>query len=547
MSSSSTAGGIDLDSITTRQEFAVALTAVRQRAGLTVREVARATGINASTAGGYFSGRHLPPLRTDGGLRSVLRACGIVEETQLEAWQRTLARIRRPTGPRPGGVPAPWPGLRAYGPDDAAGFIGRDQEVRLVLAAVCARRAQGGLTVLFGDPGTGKSSLLGAGLVPRLRAIPEDRPVAVLTPGRHPLANLAAALAELTGTDPGEVLGRLRRSPAAARALAEAARPGRDRRIQLPGDAEEADPGAEGVDPFPVLVVDQAEQLFVPGADDDEQLAFVAGLAAVCRAGPRGEPAPAAVVVALRSGFLSQAARYPDLREALRAPAGPAGPVRLRPLGPDQVRDVVVRAAAAQGVTVEDGLVDRIVADAAAAAEPVLPRLGHTLVRVWQHGQRARLTHAGYDEVGGLDSSVGTTADEACRALPPAARRQARDLLTRLHVVTLGGVVPAPPVPTDVAPDAAAALVAAGLLVADGDRVRAASGSLATLWPRLAGWLPEPPRAVPPAAVPPAADVPPAAVPSARTGRAGRTWGWTIAGAVLALVVIVAVAYPLLA
>src|SRR5690348_3334128 len=139
MGTPSVTGGVDLDAIMTRQEFAAALTVVRQSAGLTVREVARGTGINPSTVGGYFSGRHLPPLRADGGLRSILRACGVDDPDELAAWQHTLARIRRPSGPRPGAVPCPWPGLRPYGPDDAARFVGREEETLLLLQRVRAR------------------------------------------------------------------------------------------------------------------------------------------------------------------------------------------------------------------------------------------------------------------------------------------------------------------------------------------------------------------------------------------------------------------------
>ena len=144
MHRTSVSGSIDPDALATRQEFASALTEVREAAGLTVREVARAAGISASTVGGYFSGRHLPPLRPDGGIRAILSACGVIEQSEVEAWQRALVRIRRAPGPRPGALPPPYLGLAAYRPQDAAIFHGRDAETRLLCHRLSGTSIRGG-------------------------------------------------------------------------------------------------------------------------------------------------------------------------------------------------------------------------------------------------------------------------------------------------------------------------------------------------------------------------------------------------------------------
>lgn len=97
-----TAGGRPAPSqIETREQFAAALTALRESAALSVRDLARVTGIPFSTLGGYLSGRHLPPVRVQDQLLQTIRACGVDDAGELEQWRRAYHRVRRPPGPRP--------------------------------------------------------------------------------------------------------------------------------------------------------------------------------------------------------------------------------------------------------------------------------------------------------------------------------------------------------------------------------------------------------------------------------------------------------------
>ncbi|HEX2805079.1 MAG TPA: helix-turn-helix domain-containing protein, partial [Kineosporiaceae bacterium] len=316
----SATGAIDPVTIANRQEFAAALTALREDAGLTVRQVARAAAINPSTAGGYFSGRHLPPLRPQGSIRAILAVCGITDPALVAAWEHTLARVRRPPGPRPIAVPAPYRGLARYGSHDADWFFGRDDETRRLHRQLDEAHRDGGLVVVLGTAGSGKSSLLAAGLLPELSRGLVVHPVATVTPGADPLRALATALASLANTDPVEVLADLRSTPNAARDLARRAVPPRDRVIVLPWDGEpvaareleeQEQQGAQpppdqrtdaGPTPYPVIVVDQLEELFVQCRDAAAQKAFIAALASLSRPGRDGDPAVAVVVTAARSG-----------------------------------------------------------------------------------------------------------------------------------------------------------------------------------------------------------------------------------------------------
>jgi transcriptional regulator with XRE-family HTH domain len=97
--------------ITGPQDFGRELSLARQQAGLTIREVARASGIPASTVGDYFAGRHLPPVRQPELLTRVLAACGVTDPERADRWQEALTRIRRPPGRPPARGPVRYRGL----------------------------------------------------------------------------------------------------------------------------------------------------------------------------------------------------------------------------------------------------------------------------------------------------------------------------------------------------------------------------------------------------------------------------------------------------
>src|SRR3984957_6409554 len=182
--------------IASQPDFGRELTLVSQRAGLPVREVARAVGIPASTAGDYFAGRHLPPPSQPGLLPRILRLCGETDPAEMSEWVSALNRIRRGPGRRPAAATAPYRGLASFQPEDAPWFFGREAiTARLVRLATEAFAPGVPLTVV-GPSGSGKSSLLRAGLIP---ALPDwsQRKLALFTPGATPLGELARQLARL--------------------------------------------------------------------------------------------------------------------------------------------------------------------------------------------------------------------------------------------------------------------------------------------------------------------------------------------------------------
>ena len=237
------------EQIESQADFGRELTALRERAGLRIRDVGRLSGIPVSTVGDYFSGRHLPADRQQ--LIRILEVCGETDPARIAWWEAALQRVRRLPGRRTG---TPYRGLARFEQQDARWFFGRE-DVTEHLVALAAESSALPL-VLVGPSGAGKSSLLRAGLLPRLqragRGSPGnrragDRARAHGHPGRRPQGPARGARGRpggrrrrTPGGHRGPVRGGLHPVPrrgAAPRLHHRAVRTGRDRA---------GDPGAAG-------------------------------------------------------------------------------------------------------------------------------------------------------------------------------------------------------------------------------------------------------------------------------------------------------------
>ena len=430
----------DPDRIATQQDFGRELTAVRKRAGLTVRQVARASGLPVSTVGDYFSGRHLPADGRPEQLLGILRACGETDPALLERWVGAVQRARRPPGRRPGGADAPYRGLAKFEQEDSRWFFGRE-DVTDLLAGLADEPSDLPL-ILVGASGAGKSSLLRAGLAPRLTG-----PFGLLEPAGAPLTALKAVLADLH--DPGDT-GR------------------------------------------PAIIVDQFETVFTQCRDEAERGEFVRELCELART--------SLVILALRADFYDHALRYPGLAAALQARH-----VVLGPMTAEQVRRAITEPARLARLDVEEGLVGLLLHDLApadtarteAAYEPgALPLLSHALLATWEHSRGGTLTVTDYLASGGIRDALTRTAESAYDGLTPSQQRLARRLLLRLVHVTDD----APPTRATVGLGELQAwgdktghvlgrFVAERLITVDADAAQITHDALLTAWPRLRSWI----------------------------------------------------------
>ncbi|MGA4840548.1 hypothetical protein [Streptomyces sp. G45] len=406
----------------------------------------------------------------------------------------------------------PYRGLAPYRQEDAQWFFGRERSTEALVAQLRAAEKTGGLVMLVGASGAGKSSLLNAGLVPTLRAgaLGDENspagPVLHLVPGADPLGELGRRLPELAPAAERRMSGEDVREAVTAWARRE--------RNGGEGEGSEGDGGeggggqgdggqGDGGDVRPVVIVDQFEEAFTLCASEADRRAFVRVLHAACTSGDPGAPGgPALVVLGVRADFYEECLAHPELADALQHRH-----MVLGPLTTAELRHAVTAPAKAVGLELEPGLAELIVREVGsdgprgAHDAGVLPLLSHALLATWQRRKAGRLTLAGYRAAGGIQGAVAATAERAWSGLDPAARTAARALLLRL--VRLGEDTQATrrrgtrrqlaeeSSDPDKTEESLEALARARLVTLDAETVEITHEALLHAWPRLRDWIDE--------------------------------------------------------
>lgn len=311
----------------------------------------------------------------------------------------------------------PYPGLLAFQEDDAAVFFGRDQEIGQGLDLVNQMRRYGGagLLLLLGGSGSGKSSLMRAGMLPRLRRDAEQWLVLdPFRPGDDPMANLATSLAQ---------------------ALERAGQPRdwREIRDHLEAGADREEPGAALVemirnlprdsghpDATVLLFIDQFEELLGQSADHPGHRFL-----GVLRSALASARAPLLGVATLRSDFLGTFQKHGELR------ALPFRDLSLAPVPHERRIEIIKKPAEKAGIDLDDTLVQALLEDT--EAEDALPLLAFTLRELWELWRKAReaphpsgerrpdppLGLSDYrDRLGGLEGSVARAAKGVMASRP---------------------------------------------------------------------------------------------------------------------------------
>lgn len=437
----------------TLKDVSAAVAARGRPAGITVSRslVARLSD--------WRAGRHLPrefegvllltiaELLDRARKRDALAGLPVRMEQWEELWrQARLAELTRD-------VESPYPGLAAYGPDTAARFFGRTAQVEAVTALVDEALSEGGGAVaLVGVSGSGKSSLLAAGVRPAL--LQRGMRVVAMTPGVDPDRELSRVLAEPEGE---EAAGPL------------------------------------------TVIVDQAEELFTV-ADGADLAAFLDRLIGLTEA---DDEYPTAVLIGLRADFVGEWLVYPRLLEALNKRT-----YMLGPMSRDDLRDVITSPAASVGVKLEPGLAERMLVEFCGPNledydAGALPLLNHALATLWGHRTGNRLTLRAYENSGGVFGSLGDTAEQMWSGLTPEVQTAAKQLLLRLvHLDDSGRntrryrsrteLLTGDAAQRDARLAALDELLAARLVVVDGDeRVGFTHEIVMRSWPRLRTWIDE--------------------------------------------------------
>lgn len=302
--------------------------------------------------------------------------------------------------PEPLQMPAvsrnPYKGLRPFDEADAADFYGRDDLVAALMAAVERHR----FVTVVGPSGSGKSSVVRAGLLPQLAAgavAGSDRwyPV-VFTPGEAPLEALTAALHRVLPEEP---------SP-----------PDRNGAGLLDGWPKDADL---------LLVIDQFEEIYTQVDDVERRGAFIDLLVSSVQA----EETRLRVVATLRADFYDRPLADDRLGALVKE-----GQVTVLPPSREDYVEMVASPAQAVGLRWEPGLPHRIAEDVAHQSG-ALPLLQYALTELVERRSGDLLTDADYSRIGGVAGALAGRAEAVYQNLTPPQQEAARQVLLRLVAV----------------------------------------------------------------------------------------------------------------
>jgi tetratricopeptide (TPR) repeat protein len=343
--------------------------------------------------------------------RSAACAAGCRDMSNPESVRNDLLTAARPA--------LPYPGLRPFDTNEWSIFFGRERMIDEVMDRLAAHR----LVMIYGSSGSGKSSLVRAGVLPKLarqhlRAGVPWR-TCTMRPSGGPLWNLAKEFARLEGTSGdvervGQIVGLFNRRGATLSSIVGSLNGLAGQRVCVLVDQFEElfrfekETSREEAELFVELLVRSSAEIVTDDAADAQ---------------PADDNAAAAhVVVTMRSEYLGECARFDGLAEAIN---------RTQYLVPRMDRDGLTRAirrpASLYSGEVSLDLTERLIADVA-GREDELPLLQHVLMRCWEY----RLAHGGvskpisvddYQAIGGIADALSQHADEAFDGLPDDAHR----------------------------------------------------------------------------------------------------------------------------
>jgi WD40 repeat protein/transcriptional regulator with XRE-family HTH domain len=428
--------------------FAGLLRLLRVRAGLTQEELAEAAGVSPRSVSDLERGLHRTARKDTAEL--LAGALGLAEPAQelFVAAARGRVPAAEALAASSGLAPvaeSPYRGLRAFGEQDASFFFGREAATAQVLERMGRLVAGAGLLVVSGVSGAGKSSLLRAGVLPRIRAAgltgaPEAAswPCLVFTPTHAPLDELALRVGLLAGADAAAVRRGLETDPAGfaltARQAVLAQSPG------PPGDPNGPAAGHQQPPQRLLLMVDQFEELFTQCTNEGQRRAFSTALhaAATVRHG-LDQSCAALVLLGVRADFEARCADYPALADAVQ------DRYLVTSMTERQLRMAIIEPARKAGAAVDDHLVGMLLAEvrdgqAGTFGAGVLPLLSHALDQAWRSRTGTAVTLADYERTGGIAGAVADSAQRTYDTLTPGQQAAAQQVFTRLAAVSSDGL-----------------------------------------------------------------------------------------------------------
>ncbi|HUV11853.1 MAG TPA: serine/threonine-protein kinase, partial [Acidimicrobiia bacterium] len=324
-------------------------------------------------------------------MRSVLDLGTAGAQATSIAWQRPVQN--------------PYVGLHAFHEEDEDLFFGRENLVAELLDALEQRR----MVTVVGPSGSGKSSVVRAGVLPAIRrgAIPGSDSwfLATMVPGPDPVDALETALLRVAVNPPATLREQLAEPGGLLRAI---------RRV-LPDERTRV-----------LLVIDQFEELFTQARDPDQRDRFLIELVDAIT----DPTSPMRVIATLRADHYDA-----PLRHASTAELVTRGTVTVRPMKPEELGRAISLPAASVGVEVEPALANDLVAGLS-ARPAALPLLQFSLTELFDRRVSNTMLLSTHRELGGLTGALAARADRILAAGGPADEIEARRIFGRL--VTFG-------------------------------------------------------------------------------------------------------------
>ncbi|MCU0497005.1 MAG: protein kinase [Anaerolineae bacterium] len=304
----------------------------------------------------------------------------------------------------------PYKGLRAFQQADAADFFGREALTDKLLERLEENVPYQRFLAVVGPSGSGKSSVVKAGLLPALQKGKlkgsEEWFMVEMVPGIDPMEELEATLLRVAVNPPDSLLAQLNEDE---RGFLRAVK-----RV-LPGDESEL-----------LLFVDQFEELFTLVDEEDKRTHFMNSLIAAVN-DPRSR---IRVIITLRADFYDRPLNYPRFGELMQKRTE-----IVLPLAAEEIERAITRPAERAGLYLERGLVTAMVADV--KEQPgALPLLQYALTELFERRDARSLTLVAYNAIGGTFGALARRADELYAGLGKDGQEAARQMFLRL--VTLG-------------------------------------------------------------------------------------------------------------
>lgn len=298
----------------------------------------------------------------------------------------------------------PYKGLAFFTQADGNTYFGREE----LTAQLLAKLAGSPFLALLGASGSGKSSLMRAGVIWTLYAggIPgsENWKVLVMRPGATPLEDLAAQVSAESGSVSSSLIREIKTDPSALRLEAKKIL------LNLPDDAKL------------VLAVDQFEEVFTQCDDENERGQFIAALTDAAQ----HSNSRIVVLLTLRADYYGRCSAYPVLAKLLSE-----NQVLVGEMTDAELRRAISAPAENVGVRVEAGLPELIIEEAR-GEKGVLPMISLALAELFKNRKTDILKVAEYRELGGLNQVIATTADKVYLSLPQAEQTLTQKILLDL-------------------------------------------------------------------------------------------------------------------